>query len=314
MNGESKIFRNALATTDYALLSSVSKSDLHNHAPLGSRLQDFSKAIGKIISEPPLIMSDIVEMNNYIISNLRSEIVTPEGFQTAITLAFRQAKNDGVSKLEMSVDCQFITLFPDREYGLINLLKKIHQAEASEIQYNPEIGLSRNLEFEDAENWIYPCISSGYFTSIDLYGDELIKDAKEYKDIYKTAKKAGLKLKSHAGEFGNAESVRYTAETLELDEIQHGIAAAESKDVMKWLRNNNIRLNVCPTSNIRLNRVKTMKLHPARILADHDVYITINSDDIMLFNQSVTDEFLNLYKAGLFSESELDILRLNGLG
>lgn len=313
MNGSSQLFNEALLTSDLKLLQSIPKSDLHNHAPLGSRLSDFCKTLGKEIPPAPTLMQDISEMNNYIISNLRSEIITPEGFKTSIILAFRQAKTDGITKLEMSVDCQFVTLFPDKEMGLINHLKQIHYSEAPDIQFNPEIGLSRNMDFADVEKWIYPCIESGYFKSIDLYGDELIKDAKIYKNIYKIAKDYKLKLKSHAGEFGNAESVRYTVETLELDEVQHGIAAADSKDVMKWLRNNSIRLNICPSSNIKLNRVASMELHPARILADNGIIITINSDDIMIFNQSVSNEYINLYKSMLFSSSELNILRLNGL-
>lgn len=313
MSGNSLLFKKALLSSDIELLKTIPKSDLHNHAPLGSRLINFSKAIDKNIMPPPEFMSDIAEMNSYIINNLRAEIVNPYGFKTSLELAFRQAKEDGVQKLEMSVDCQFITLFEDKEVGLINLLKEIQLNEAPDIIYNPEIGLSRNLEISDAESWILPCIESGYFKSIDLYGEELIKDAKLYRDIFKRAKINKLKLKSHAGEFGSAESVRYTVETLELDEVQHGIAAADSKDVMRWLRNNNIRLNICPTSNIRLGRVEKIEKHPARKLADNGVVITINSDDIMIFDQSVSDEFLNLYHSKLFSINDLEILRQNGL-
>ena len=313
MSGNSLLFEKALLTSDIELLKTIPKSDLHNHAPLGSRLRDFSKAVGKVILPPPEFMSDIAEMNSYIINNLRNEIVNIPGLKTSLQLAFRQAKEDGIQKLEMSVDCQFITLFENKEQGLINLLKQLHLSEAPDIEYNPEIGLSRNLEISDAESWIFPCIESAYFKSIDLYGEELIKDAKLYKNIFKKAKAKKMKLKSHAGEFGNAESVRYTVETLELDEVQHGIAAATSKDVMRWLRNNNVRLNICPTSNIKLGRVEKMEKHPARILADNGVILTINSDDIMIFNQSVSEEFLNLFQAKLFSVNELEILRQNGL-
>jgi adenosine deaminase len=98
-----------------------------------------------------------------------------------------------------------------------------------------------------------------------------------------------------------------------LDEVQHGIAAADSKDIMKWLRINNIQLNVCPSSNVKLSRVKNMEQHPCRILADNGIIVTINTDDIMIFNQSISDEFFNLYKAKLFSVNELNVLRMNGL-
>ena len=95
--------------------------------------------------------------------------------------------------------------------------------------------------------------------------------------------------------------------------MQHGIAAANSKSVMKWLSDNKIQLNICPTSNVLLNRVKNYKVHPIRKLYDYGVKVTINTDDMLIFNQSVSEEFLNLYNAGVFNPAELDEIRQNGL-
>ena len=49
-----------------------------------------------------------------------------------------------------------------------------------------------------------------------------------FKKIFRKAKEKGLILKAHVGEFGNAELVRKAVEELELDQVQHGIAAANS--------------------------------------------------------------------------------------
>jgi adenosine deaminase len=43
------------------------------------------------------------------------------------------------------------------------------------------------------------------------------------------------------------------------------------------------------------------------------VEVTVNTDDVLVFGQGVSDEFLNLYRAGLFRAAELDDLRQNGL-
>ncbi len=307
------LFQKAMAASDINLLKVIPKSDLHNHAPLGSRLSDLEKTVGEKIAPPPSTLKNIAEMDDYIMTHLRGHIFSLKGLETSVRLAFRQAKSDGIQKLAMSIDSMFINFFDDKAIGFTKLLQQIHQEEAPEIHYQPEIGMSRNMKLEDAERNIYPCIENEFFKSIDLYGDELFRDAKHYIPIYKLAKNYNLKLKSHAGEFGTAESIRYTVECLELDEVQHGIAAATSPEVMKWLRINNIRLNVCPSSNVVLGRVAKLETHPARILADHGVNITINSDDIMIFNQSVSDEYMNLYQAKLFSANELNIIRENGL-
>jgi adenosine deaminase len=313
MEDHSSIFIKAIQLSDEVLLATIPKSDLHNHGPLGSHKHDFEKAMGLSLPAVPEQMNNIAELDNYLFTVLRPHILQLKGLEIALRLAFRQALKDGVKKLEMSVDCTLATLFPDKEKGLIKLLQQIHNEEADGIQYIPEVGMSRNPEVVAMESLISACIESGYFHSIDLYGDELARDAKHYIPIYKLAKQKGFKLKSHAGEFGDAASVRYTVETLELDEIQHGIAAAQSPEVMKWLRNNNIRLNVCPSSNIRLGRAVSMETHPIRILADNGINVSINTDDIFFFGQSVSDEYMNLFRADVFSAYELNILRENAL-
>ena len=120
-------------------------------------------------------------------------------------------------------------------------------------------------------------------------------------------------LCAHAGEYGSAESVREAVEVLELQQVQHGIAAATSAEVMKWLSENNILLNVCPTSNVALCRAESIKRHPIRQLFDNGIKVTINTDDLMIFGQSVSEEYLNLYREGVFTIDELDLIRLNGL-
>ena len=127
------------------------------------------------------------------------------------------------------------------------------------------------------------------------------------------AKEQGMKCKAHAGEFGSADSVKEAVEVLELDAVQHGIGAADSPGVMKWLADHNIPLNVCPTSNIRLKRVKSYKTHPVRVLVDHGVKVTISTDDALIFHDGVSEQYLKLLKAGVFSPAQLDMIRNNGL-
>lgn len=120
-------------------------------------------------------------------------------------------------------------------------------------------------------------------------------------------------MKAHVGEFGTAEVIKEAVEELELDQVQHGIAAVNSKSVMRWLCDNKIQLNVCPTSNIMLSRVEDYNVHPIRKLYDNGIKVTINTDDMIIFDQSVSQEFFNLYNAGLFNANELNEIRENGL-
>jgi adenosine deaminase len=64
---------------------------------------------------------------------------------------------------------------------------------------------------------------------------------------------------------------------------------------------------------VLLGRVESLAEHPIRKLYDAGVRVTVNTDDVLVFGHSVSDEFLNLYRAGLFSAAELDEIRQNGL-
>ena len=82
---------------------------------------------------------------------------------------------------------------------------------------------------------------------------------------------------------------------------------------MKFLADNRIRLNICPTSNVMLGRVDSVAAHPIRKLYDAGIKVTVNTDDALMFGPSVSKEFLGLYRAGVLTAPELDEVRLNGL-
>lgn len=151
------------------------------------------------------------------------------------------------------------------------------------------------------------------FNSIDLYGDELSQPIENFKGIYKRAKNYGIRLKAHVGEWGSAEDIIKAVETLELDEIQHGIAASHSAKTINYLLDNKIRLNIVPTSNVMLGRVSEIKEHPIKEFYKSGLDVTINSDDILIFDSDVSKEYLKLYKNKVLTAEELDEIRLNGL-
>ena len=83
---------------------------------------------------------------------------------------------------------------------------------------------------------------------------------------------------------------------------------------MRFLADNHIQLNVCPSSNVMLGYVKDYREHPIRILADNGVRVTINTDDLLIFDSSIENEYLQLYCAGTLSVGQLDEIRRVGLG
>jgi adenosine deaminase len=192
-------------------------------------------------------------------------------------------------------------------------LVTVHERIAPEIEWLPQLGLSRHCPITALTRWLAPFLELQTYRSIDLSGDELAQPIERFRPLYRMAKNSGLRLKAHVGEWGSADDVWRAVEELELDEVQHGVAAVDSPAVMRMLADNQIRLNVCPTSNVMLGRVENLETHPIRKLYDAGVRVTVNTDDVLVFGNGVSEEFLSLYQAKVFNADELDAIRREGL-
>ena len=83
--------------------------------------------------------------------------------------------------------------------------------------------------------------------------------------------------------------------------------------MIRFLTDNHIRLNITPSSNYLLGRVEDLKKHPIAGLYRSGIDVTINSDDVLIFDSDVSKEYLRLYKCGCLNAEELDDIRKNGL-
>ena len=151
------------------------------------------------------------------------------------------------------------------------------------------------------------------FYSIDLYGDELAQPIENFIPIYEKAAENGLVRKAHVGEWGTAQDIMAAVEALHLTEVQHGIAAVQDENVMDFLKENGIRLNITPSSNVLLGLIPDLAHHPIAQLYREGVNVTINSDDVLIFDSNVSKEYLRLYQSGCLTKEELDDIRRNGL-
>lgn len=102
-------------------------------------------------------------------------------------------------------------------------------------------------------------------------------------------------------------------ETLELDEAPQGIAPADSPTVMCVLADTGTVLNVCPTSNRLLGPVARLQDHLIKRLFDTGVKAPINSDDALVFSVGISEAFMALNKARVFTAAALDLARRWGL-
>ena len=130
--------------------------------------------------------------------------------------------------------------------------------------------------------------------AVDLAGDEEHFTAAKFIDIMRWAKAEGLHITAHAGECCNcaAENIREAIEVIEADRIGHGVQAIKDPSVVRLLRQHNIPLEMCPTSNLQTGAVLNLWQHPLRRLLNMGLPITLNTDDPSISNITLSDEYI----------------------
>lgn len=307
-------FQAALEDRDLDGVRSCAKADLHIHAGFVSGDRQFlNEATGLDIAPLDRALASMDDMHAWVQNQAGDRFSRMPGRLLGIEATFVQAQRDGVTRLEAGEDVWGITLHDGSATAVWAMLETAHARGAPEIEWIPQLALSRHCPIPALEQWLAPLLELGTFRTLDLSGDESAQPIQAFVPLYQRAKAAGLRLKAHVGEWGTADDVWQAVELLELDEVQHGIAAASSPSTMRFLAAAGVRLNVCPTSNVMLGRIARLEDHPIRQLYDAGVQVTIGTDDPLIFGTSLSREFLALTRAGVLTPEELDEIRLAAL-
>lgn len=143
---------------------------------------------------------------------------------------------------------------------------------------------------------------------IDLAGpDRKTFSMKRIAHLFRRAKDAGLGITVHCGETGDLGEMRYVVREIRPHRIGHGIAAWRDPKLMDALKEHDITLEVCPTSNLKNQMVPNTKelKRVIRILADNAVPMTINTDGPELYDTNVYKEQQFLQKIGAMTRQEI---------
>lgn len=306
------LFFEALHYNSLEKMVKVPKSDLHNHVGRGGNIQYLSSQNGYNIIPAQEPFDSLIEMQKWFEDNIKALYPGKKGYLKRVEASFVQAATDNIELLSMSYGIDEITSLGGME-NFIKTMDKLHMFFAPNTKFYPELVLSNSKDIECELHKLDEIFSFNWFKSVDWQGNELTRDINSIKPLYKRAKEKGLTLRAHAGEFGNADYIRKCVEELELNEVHHGITSVESNHVMRFLADNKIQLNLCPTSNIMLKRADSYANYQIRKLIDYGISVTINTDDLLIFNSPISQEYLNLYNAKVLTDLELDIIRKTGL-
>ena len=274
-----ELFLEGLSENDTEKLLRVPKSDLHNHSTKGCRRAWLSEQLKIKLPEPPERFEGLAGMQEWFTTFVKPFCAGKEGGLIRWEGAFAEAARNNIKRLSMKPELTYVSCCDT-------------EVEAARIEQY---------------------ISDGFFRSVDVCGGEDVKPVEAFVPLYRKAEQYGLMKRMHVGESGSAEDVRRAVEVLGLSEVHHGIHAAESDEVMRFLADNRIQLNVCPSSNVKLGYADSYKDHPIKLLYENGVQVTVNTDDLLIFDSSVENEYLLLYQAGTLTANQLNEIRESAL-
>jgi adenosine deaminase len=183
---------------------------------------------------------------------------------------------------------------PDKEAVLLLLLEAAREAEA-ETQVGIGFMLSTNRMRPPDEAVELAHLAARYagrgVVSFGLADDEANGPAEPFEQAFAIARAAGLISAPHAGEHRGPQSVRAALDKLGARRIEHGVRAIEDAELVRRLVDEQVCLDVCPTSNVQLGVAPSLVEHPLPALVSAGVTVSLNADDPVIFGAGLLDEY-----------------------
>lgn len=149
--------------------------------------------------------------------------------------------------------------------------------------------------------------------AIGLSGQENIFKSDKFIKTFEIVNQNKIGTVAHAGEISGPDSIWDVINKIHPNRIGHGVRCIEDPKLVDFIKQKQIPLEICPTSNLCLEIFKDFKSHPLKKLWDAGLFLTINSDDPALFNTDLTNEYKMLVDHFDFEIDDLEKISLNGL-
>ena len=236
---------------------------------------------------------------------------TPEGLREAVRLVCDDLSSQGIVYAEIRFAPQLHAEKGMTQETAINSV--LEGLKLADLKCNLILCFMRgegneeaNLEtLRLAKKYLVP---DGGVVAADLAGAEALFPTSKYKDLFAEAKKMSIPFTIHAGEADGAESVRLAIE-YGAKRVGHGVRITEDPELIDEIRDKEIVLEMCPTSNRQTRAVTDMLKYPLTDFLDKGLRVTLNTDDPAIERTTLEKEYEYMRQSfGLTATQERKLL------
>lgn len=241
-------------------------------------------------------------------------LITEQDFYDLMWEYLERAVTDSVKRAEIFFDPQTHT---ERGIAFETVVKGLKRAiddfeKEHDISCMLIMCFLRHLGGEEALKTMQEALPyTQYFGAVGLDSSEVGFPPNLFKDAYDLARENNLKLVAHAGEEAGPCYMHEALDILKVDRIDHGVQCVKDDELVAKLAELRKPLTMCPLSNVRLKVFDNLTQHPAKILLDKGLCVTINSDDPSYFGGYVAENYIQLADALNLSHQDIEKLARN---
>ncbi len=126
----------------------------------------------------------------------------------------------------------------------------------------------------------------------DLAGFEDHYPAKDHNEAFYLIRKNNINCTVHAGEAYGPDSIKQALHNLNTHRIGHGTRLKEDGDLLNYVNDHRIPLEICVSSNVQTGAVNSLEEHPLRLYYDWGLRVTLNTDNRLMSDTTLTKEYL----------------------
>jgi adenosine deaminase len=158
----------------------------------------------------------------------------------------------------------------------------------------------------------------------DIAGAEAGSPPSRHLDAFQYVHRENFHATIHAGEGFGLPSIWEAVQYCGAERLGHGVRLADDIEVKEdgtvvlgrlaaYIRDCRIPLEMCPTSNVQTGAAESIELHPLRLLRQLRFRVTVNTDNRLMSQVTLTSEFALLVAEFGYGWPDLEWLTINAM-